>query len=60
MTAKKTNLKGEKEPQTMLGSLAGKAELEALADATPPPAAGSGRPGSRSSPASWYASASGI
>ena len=32
MTAKKTRLEREKELQTLLGSLAGKAELEALAD----------------------------
>jgi hypothetical protein len=58
MTAIKTRLKREKELQTMLGSLAGKAELEALTDASPPPAVGSGRPGRRSSPAFWSASAS--
>jgi hypothetical protein len=32
MTAKKTRLEREKELQTLLGSPAGKAELEALAD----------------------------
>jgi hypothetical protein len=32
MTAKKTRLEREKELQTLLGSQAGKAELEALAD----------------------------
>ncbi|HMF13952.1 MAG TPA: hypothetical protein VKE94_16655 [Gemmataceae bacterium] len=32
MTAKKTRREREKELQTLLGSLAGKAELEALAD----------------------------
>jgi len=32
MPAKKTRLEREKELQTLLGSLAGKAELEALAD----------------------------
>jgi hypothetical protein len=32
MTAKKTRLEREKELQTLLGSLAGKAEVEALAD----------------------------
>jgi len=32
MTAKKTRLEREKELQTLLGSLPGKAELEALAD----------------------------
>ena len=32
MTAKKTRLEREKELQTLLGSLEGKAELEALAD----------------------------
>jgi hypothetical protein len=32
MTAKKTRLEREKELQTLRGSLAGKAELEALAD----------------------------
>jgi hypothetical protein len=32
MNAKKTRLVREKELQTLLGSLAGKAELEALAD----------------------------
>ena len=32
MTAKKTRLEREKELQTLLGSLTGKAELEALAD----------------------------
>ena len=32
MTAKKTRLEREKELQILLGSLAGKAELEALAD----------------------------
>jgi hypothetical protein len=32
MTAKKTRLEREKELRTLLGSLAGKAELEALAD----------------------------
>jgi len=32
ITAKKTRLEREKELQTLLGSLAGKAELEALAD----------------------------
>ena len=32
MTAKKTRFEREKELQTLLGSLAGKAELEALAD----------------------------
>jgi hypothetical protein len=32
MTAKKTRRERERELQTMLGSLAGKAELEALAD----------------------------
>jgi hypothetical protein len=32
MTAKKSRLEREKELQTLLGSLTGKAELEALAD----------------------------
>jgi hypothetical protein len=32
MSAKKTRLEREKELQTLLGSLGGKAELEALAD----------------------------
>jgi hypothetical protein len=32
MTAKKTRLEREKELQALLGSLSGKAELEALAD----------------------------
>jgi hypothetical protein len=32
MTAKKTRFEREKELQTLLGSLAGKAELEALAE----------------------------
>ena len=32
MSAKKTRLEREKELQTLLGSLTGKAELEALAD----------------------------
>ena len=59
MTAKKTRLEREKELQTLLGSLAGKAELEALADRY---AASSPRirpAGCRSSPTSWSASASG-